>query len=90
MARDGRGVVDGDDSRSFVRTRDGADHIGPAIGDTGRWQGGLTRLDRRAVGMLAGTVVLVAVMVPLAAGREEAFDTALYATLPLVLGVVGR
>ena len=35
--------------------------------------------------MLAGTVVLVAVMVPLAAGREEAFDTVLYATLPLVL-----
>jgi hypothetical protein len=49
----------------------------------------LTRLDRRAVGMLAGTVVLVAVMVPLAAGREAAFDTVLYATLPLVLGVVG-
>jgi hypothetical protein len=39
--------------------------------------------------MLAGTVVLVAVMVPLAAGREEAFDTVLYSTLPLVLGVVG-
>ena len=49
----------------------------------------MTRLDRRAVGMLAGTVVLVAVMVPLAAGREQAFDTVLYATLPLVLGVVG-
>jgi hypothetical protein len=49
----------------------------------------VTRLDRRAVGMLAGTVVLVAVMVPLAAGREQAFDTVLYATLPLVLGVVG-
>ena len=49
----------------------------------------MTRLDRRAVGMLAGTVLLVAVMVPLAAGREEAFDTVLYATLPLVLGVVG-
>ena len=49
----------------------------------------MTRLDRRAVGMLAGTVVLVAVMVPLAAGRDEAFDTVLYATLPLVLGVVG-
>ena len=49
----------------------------------------MTRLDRRAVGMLAGTVVLVAVMVPLAAGREEAFDTVLYATLPLVLAVVG-
>jgi hypothetical protein len=45
----------------------------------------VTRLDRRAVGMLAGTVVLVAVMVPLAAGREEAFDTVLYASLPLVL-----
>jgi hypothetical protein len=39
--------------------------------------------------MLAGTVVLVGVMVPLAAGREQAFDTVLYATLPLVLGVVG-
>ena len=39
--------------------------------------------------MLAGTVVLVAVMLPLAASREEAFDTVLYATLPLVLGVVG-
>jgi MFS family permease len=50
---------------------------------------GLTRLDRRAVGMLAGTVLLVAVTVPLAAGREEAFDTVLYATFPLVLGVVG-
>jgi hypothetical protein len=49
----------------------------------------LTRLDRRAVGMLAGTVVLVAVTLPLAAGREEVFDTVLYATLPLVLGVVG-
>ncbi|MDP9208119.1 MAG: hypothetical protein M3O65_06400, partial [Actinomycetota bacterium] len=49
----------------------------------------MTRLDRRAVGMLAGTVLLVAVMVPLAAGREEAFDTVLYATLPLVLAVVG-
>jgi hypothetical protein len=49
----------------------------------------VTRLDRRAVGMLAGTVVLVAVMLPLAASREEAFDTVLYATLPLVLGVVG-
>ena len=49
----------------------------------------MTRLDRRAVGLLAGTVVLVAVMVPLAAGREEAFDTVLYSTLPLVLGVVG-
>ena len=49
----------------------------------------MTRLDRRAVGMLAGTVVPVAVMVPLAAGREQAFDTVLYATLPLVLGVVG-
>jgi hypothetical protein len=49
----------------------------------------VTRLDRRAVGMLAGTVVLVAVMVPLAAGREQAFDTVLYATLPLVLAVVG-
>jgi hypothetical protein len=49
----------------------------------------VTRLDRRAVGMLAVTVVLVAVMVPLAAGREEAFDTVLYSTLPLVLGVVG-
>ena len=48
----------------------------------------MTRLDR-AVGMLAGTVVLVAVMVPLAAGREQAFDAVLYATLPLVLGVVG-
>ena len=35
--------------------------------------------------MLAGTVLVVAVMVPLAAGREEAFDTVLYATLPLVL-----
>src|SRR5918999_5687752 len=50
---------------------------------------GLTRLDRRAVGMLAGTVVLVAVTLPLAAGRDEAFETVLYATLPLVLGVVG-
>jgi hypothetical protein len=49
----------------------------------------VTRLDRRALGLLAGTVVLVAVMVPMAAGREEAFDTVLYATLPLVLGVVG-
>ncbi|HEV3014454.1 MAG TPA: hypothetical protein VG499_14365, partial [Actinomycetota bacterium] len=49
----------------------------------------MTRLDRRAVGMLAGTVVLVAVMLPLAAGREEVFDTVLYSTLPLVLGVVG-
>ncbi len=49
----------------------------------------MTRLDRRAVGMLAGTVVLVAATLPLAAGREEAFDTVLYATLPLVLGVVG-
>jgi hypothetical protein len=49
----------------------------------------LTRLDRRAVGMLAGTVLLVAVTVALAAGRKEAFDTVLYATLPLVLGVVG-
>jgi hypothetical protein len=39
--------------------------------------------------VLAGTVLLVAVMVPLAAGREQAFDTVLYATLPLVLGVVG-
>jgi hypothetical protein len=39
--------------------------------------------------MLAGTVVLVAVMLPLAAGREEAFDTILYSTFPLVLGVVG-
>jgi hypothetical protein len=39
--------------------------------------------------MLAGIVVLVAVMLPLAASREEAFDTVLYATLPLVLGVVG-
>jgi hypothetical protein len=51
--------------------------------------GEVTRLDRRAVGLLAGTILLVAVMVPLAAGREEAFDTVLYATLPLVLGVVG-
>src|SRR5918992_1423301 len=51
--------------------------------------GGVTRLDRRAVGMLAGTVVLVAVTLPLAAGRDEAFETVLYATLPLVLGVVG-
>jgi hypothetical protein len=50
---------------------------------------GLTRLDRRAVGMLAGTVLLVAVTLPLAAGRDEAFETVLYATLPLVLGVVG-
>jgi hypothetical protein len=49
----------------------------------------VTRLDRRAVGMLAGTVVLVVVTLPLAAGREEAFDTVLYATFPLVLGVVG-
>jgi hypothetical protein len=49
----------------------------------------VTRLDRRAVGMLAGTVVLVAVMLPLAAGREEVFDTVLYSTLTLVLGVVG-
>ena len=49
----------------------------------------MTRLDRRALGMLAVTVALVAVMLPLAAGREEAFDTVLYATLPLVLGVVG-
>jgi hypothetical protein len=39
--------------------------------------------------MLAGTVVLVAVMLPLAAGREEVFDTVLYSTLTLVLGVVG-
>jgi hypothetical protein len=39
--------------------------------------------------MLAGTVVLVAVTLPLAAGRDEAFETVLYATLPLVLGVVG-
>ena len=28
-------------------------------------------------------------MLPLAAGREEAFDTVLYATFPLVLAVVG-
>jgi hypothetical protein len=41
------------------------------------------------VGLLAVTVLLVALMVPLAVGREEAFDTVLYATLPLVLGVVG-
>jgi hypothetical protein len=39
--------------------------------------------------MLAGTVLLVAVTVPLAAGRDEAFDTVLYAILPLVLAVVG-
>jgi hypothetical protein len=39
--------------------------------------------------MLAGTAVLVAVTLPLAVGREAAFDTVLYATLPLVLGVVG-
>ena len=39
--------------------------------------------------MLAGTVVLVAVTLPLAAGRDNAFETVLYATLPLVLGVVG-
>ena len=39
--------------------------------------------------MLAGTVVLVAVAVPLGAGREQAFDTVLFSTLPLVLGVVG-
>jgi hypothetical protein len=49
----------------------------------------VTRLDRRALGMLAGTVVLVAATLPLAAGREQAFDTVLYATLPLVLAVVG-
>jgi hypothetical protein len=63
--------------------------LAPAIGDAGRWQGGLTRLDRRAVGMLAGTVVLVVVMVPLAAGREPVFDTVLFSTLALVQGVVG-
>ena len=49
----------------------------------------MTRLDRRGVGMLAGTVLLVAVTLPLTAGRDEAFDTVLYATLPLVLAGVG-
>lgn len=39
--------------------------------------------------MLAGTVLPVAVMLPLAAGREQVFDTVLYSTLALVLGVVG-
>jgi hypothetical protein len=46
-------------------------------------------LDRRALAALATTVVLLVVMVPLAAGREELLDTVLYTTLPLTLAVVG-
>jgi hypothetical protein len=46
-------------------------------------------LDRRALAMLGVTIGLLTVMVPLAAGREEALDTILYSTLPLTLAVVG-
>ena len=50
----------------------------------------MTRLDRRAVGMLAGTVVLVAVMLPLAASREEAFERGWFGTVtPLARPRVG-
>jgi hypothetical protein len=46
-------------------------------------------LDRRALAAFVATVALVAAMVPLAAGREEAFDTVLYTTLPLTLALTG-
>jgi hypothetical protein len=46
-------------------------------------------LDRRALVALGTTVILVVVMVPLAAGREETFDTVFYTTLPLTLAAVG-
>jgi hypothetical protein len=43
----------------------------------------------RAASLLIATALAVLVMIPLAVGQEEAFDTVLYSTLPLSLAGVG-